>query len=168
MDLNPLFTGVTSFRPAVSGGELELFKYADIKLVHGWLVDPSSPEYQAVSQVQDYDTALNLIAEADHISKGQLVTDAQSLSASGQQAVTLTPQESDRVTDGRCHDLLRSRWLILTLHLSNNRPVIPRQHLLTTDLLRSVRHCFRPRTRGAGRAIPQFSLVGVVQVSEPR
>lgn len=100
MDLNPLFTGVTSFRPAVSGGELELFEHADIKLIHGWLVDPSSPEYPAVSKYADYDTAVNLIAEADHLSKGQLVQDVHASSSSSDKAFTLSPQEGDRVKDG--------------------------------------------------------------------
>ncbi|KAA1467224.1 DUF544-domain-containing protein [Dentipellis sp. KUC8613] len=75
MDLNPLFTGATRFRPAVDGGELELFDQAGIKLVHGWLIDPESPERAAVAHVEDYDTAVNLIVEADHLSNGQLVGD---------------------------------------------------------------------------------------------
>lgn len=109
MDLNPLFTSVTSFRPAVTGGELKLFEYAEIKLVHGWLVDPSSPEYAAVAKVGDYDTAVNLIAEADHISKGQLVSDVQASSSSDHAAFTLTPQESDKVKDGgSCHSIEHS------------------------------------------------------------
>ncbi|EJF59158.1 hypothetical protein DICSQDRAFT_89628 [Dichomitus squalens LYAD-421 SS1] len=73
MDLNPLFTGSTSFRPAGAGGELKLFEQAGIKLVHGWLVDPSSPEYRAISRVEDYDSAVNLLVEADYLTKGQFV-----------------------------------------------------------------------------------------------
>lgn len=73
MDLNPLFTHASSFRPAGSGGELKLFEQAGIKLVHGWLVDPDSPEYPVLTKAEDYDTAVNLIVEADHVSKGQLV-----------------------------------------------------------------------------------------------
>ncbi|KDQ58992.1 hypothetical protein JAAARDRAFT_175655 [Jaapia argillacea MUCL 33604] len=73
MDLNPLFTGATSFRPAGSGGELKLFEQAGIKLVHGWLVDPDSLEYKVLSKTEDYDTSVNLLVEADHLSKGQLV-----------------------------------------------------------------------------------------------
>jgi hypothetical protein len=73
MDLNPLFTGATSFRPAGDGGELKLFEQAGIKLVHGWLVDPDSSEFKVVTKFEDYDSAVNLIADADHITKGQLV-----------------------------------------------------------------------------------------------
>ncbi|KAI0050533.1 DUF544-domain-containing protein [Auriscalpium vulgare] len=73
MDLNPLFTGPTSFRPATTGGELELFASAGIPLVHGWLVDPASPEHAAVSRVADYDAAVNLIVEADVLTRGRLV-----------------------------------------------------------------------------------------------
>ncbi|KAF9500016.1 hypothetical protein BDN71DRAFT_1427634 [Pleurotus eryngii] len=73
MDLNPLFTGPTLFRPSSHGGELELFKLAKVKLVHGWLVDPQSPEAPAVMKIEDYDSAVDLIAAADHITKGRLV-----------------------------------------------------------------------------------------------
>ncbi|KAF8896641.1 hypothetical protein BD779DRAFT_1497035 [Infundibulicybe gibba] len=70
MDLNPLFTSATSFRPAGAGGELRLFEHVGIKLVHGWLVDPSSPEADVVAQTADYDSAVTLIADADHTAKG--------------------------------------------------------------------------------------------------
>ncbi|KAI0656419.1 hypothetical protein C8Q70DRAFT_1011494 [Cubamyces menziesii] len=73
MDLNPLFTGSGLFRPAGSGGELKLFEQAGIKLVHGWLVDPSSPEYEVLSRTEDYDSSVNLLVEADHATKGNLV-----------------------------------------------------------------------------------------------
>lgn len=33
MDLNPLFTGLSSFRPEGSGGELKLFELCNILLV---------------------------------------------------------------------------------------------------------------------------------------
>ncbi|KAI9454809.1 hypothetical protein F5148DRAFT_1277295 [Russula earlei] len=73
MDLNPVFTSCTAFRPATTGGELALFASAGITLVHGWLVDPESPEYAPVSRVQDYDSAVNLIVEADVLTRGLLV-----------------------------------------------------------------------------------------------
>ena len=74
MDLNPLFTGSTSFRPAgEAGGELKLFEQAGVRLAHGWLVDPSSPEYAVVARMQDYDTAVNLLVEADYLTKGHFV-----------------------------------------------------------------------------------------------
>ncbi|EGN99424.1 hypothetical protein SERLA73DRAFT_182396 [Serpula lacrymans var. lacrymans S7.3] len=74
LDLNPLFTGATSFRPAGAGGELKMFEQAGIKLVHGWLVDPSSAEAEVLAVVQDYDSAVNLIAGADHTTNGRLLT----------------------------------------------------------------------------------------------
>ncbi|KAI0791194.1 hypothetical protein C8Q75DRAFT_715687 [Abortiporus biennis] len=73
MDLNPLFTGATSFRPAGAGGELKLFQQAGIQLVHGWLVDPDSPEYEVLKRTQDYDTSVNIIVEADCLTKGRFV-----------------------------------------------------------------------------------------------
>ncbi|KAI0264069.1 hypothetical protein BGY98DRAFT_1043493, partial [Russula aff. rugulosa BPL654] len=38
--------------------ELALFASAGISLVRGWLIDPESPEYPAVSRVKDYDSAM--------------------------------------------------------------------------------------------------------------
>ncbi len=73
MDLNPVFASSTTFRPATTGGELALFSSAGISLVHGWLVDPESPEYAAVSRVKDYDSAMNLIVEADVLTRGLLM-----------------------------------------------------------------------------------------------
>ena len=102
MDLNPLFTGVTSFRPAGQGGELQLFERAGIQLVHGWLVDPSTPESQVLSRVEDYDTAVNLIAEADHLSSGQLVAsdNGPSPSKPGSNERVLTPEDHQKIEDG--------------------------------------------------------------------
>ena len=75
MDLNPLFTSATAFRPHGDNGALKLFEQANIPLVHGWLADPSQPEYQALARTEDYDSAVNLIVEADTLAKGQLVVD---------------------------------------------------------------------------------------------
>jgi ubiquitin carboxyl-terminal hydrolase MINDY-1/2 len=68
LDLNPLFTGISSFRPAGDGGQLKLFDLAGIKLVHGWLVDPESQEFPALSKTEDYDTSLDAIVAADAVS----------------------------------------------------------------------------------------------------
>ena len=77
MDLNPLFTSPTAFRPAGDSGALDLFARTGIALVHGWLVDPASPEHAAVTRLEDYDNAVTLIAEADHLMRGQLVRDEE-------------------------------------------------------------------------------------------
>ncbi|CAA7267530.1 unnamed protein product [Cyclocybe aegerita] len=76
MDLNPLFTSSTSFHPSSpsnGGGELKLFEHVGIPLVHGWLVDPDSPEGPVMKRVKDYDAAVQLIAEADHLTQGRFV-----------------------------------------------------------------------------------------------
>ncbi|KAI0261125.1 hypothetical protein BC834DRAFT_830663 [Gloeopeniophorella convolvens] len=73
MDLNPVFTSPTAFRPATTGGELALFASAGIALVHGWLADPAAEEYAAVARARDYDAALNLIVAADVLTRGRLV-----------------------------------------------------------------------------------------------
>lgn len=56
MDLNPLFTGISSFRPAGDGGELKLFELCNVELVHGWLADPADPGYPVLARAEDYDT----------------------------------------------------------------------------------------------------------------
>ena len=84
MDLNPLFTSATTFRPSsifpssttgVAGGEIALFLLTGIPLVHGWLVDPNSAAARAMMEegTEDYDSAVALIAEADHLTGGMLV-----------------------------------------------------------------------------------------------
>jgi hypothetical protein len=73
LDLNPLFTGASTFRPTGDGAALNLFQQAHIDLVHGWLCDPDSSEYAALLQTQDYDSSMDLIAEADSLTNGQLV-----------------------------------------------------------------------------------------------
>ncbi|KAF5359394.1 hypothetical protein D9756_002911 [Leucocoprinus leucothites] len=80
MDLNPLFTSSTSFRPSqhAAGGGLNLFEKAKIELVHGWLVDPESEEGGVMGRVaKDYDRAVELIAEVDHLTGGRLVLDEE-------------------------------------------------------------------------------------------
>ncbi len=123
MDLNPLFTSHEAFRPAGDAGALKLFEQARIGLVHGWLVDPESPEYRAVSTTEDYDNSVNLIVAADDLTRGQLVTDDRTESGSHEQSqngegpsnsgarqiVNLSPRDQQKVEDGAnffCHQLI--------------------------------------------------------------
>ena len=102
MDLNPLFTNATSFRPAGDAGELKLFEQAGIQLVHGWLVDPESREFKAVTKFEDYDSAVNLVADADYTTKGQLVEVAGSQQAgTSSSAVNYTEEERQKIEDGK-------------------------------------------------------------------
>ena len=103
MDLNPVFTSATAFRPATTGGELALFASAGITLVHGWLVDPGSSEYAAVSRVGDYDSAVNLIVEADVLTRGLLVGDGDGAgdgAGPSSPNINLTDEERRKVEDG--------------------------------------------------------------------
>jgi hypothetical protein len=109
MDLNPVFTSSTAFHPATTGGE---FASAGISLVHGWLVNPASPEHAAVSRVRDYDAAMNLIVEADVLTRGLLVgadADQGGDDAVPSQArpshtnINLTEEERWKVEDGKYH-----------------------------------------------------------------
>ena len=117
MDLNPVFTDVLGFRPQIrkdlGGGEgLELFSHANIPLVHGWLADPSSSEYEAVQRAVDYDNSVNVVAEADHLTQGRLVVDeyeaggSSSGSHAGKQSDTWTAEERTKVEDGTWSRLL--------------------------------------------------------------
>lgn len=115
MDLNPVFVDPHGFRPQMrkdlGGGEgLELFSHANIPLAHGWLVDPSSPEYEAVQRAGDYDNSVNVVAEADHLTQGRLVVDeneeggsstgACSSSHTGKRSDIWTPEERTKIEDG--------------------------------------------------------------------
>jgi hypothetical protein len=114
MDLNPVFVDAHGFRPQMrndlGGGEgLELFSHANISLVHGWLVDPSSLEYEAVQRAGDYDNSVNVVAEADHLTQGRLVVDENEAGGSssgvgnshmGKQSDGWNPEERTKVEDG--------------------------------------------------------------------
>lgn len=138
MDLNPVFTSPTAFRPGGSGGELKLFEQVGIMLVHGWLVDPGSQEAQALARTPDYDTAASLIAEVDHLTNGRFVLDseaptenpfeseqeraapqpiASSSSSSPPVSATLTPEQQGKVADAiAVRDFLDHTQSQLTYH----------------------------------------------------
>jgi ubiquitin carboxyl-terminal hydrolase MINDY-1/2 len=100
MDLNPVFTGAKSFRPHGLGGELKLFEQVGIDLVHGWLVDPESPEAGAVSRTQDYDSSVMLIAEVDHITKGRFVLDdSDAPQAGSSKSPVFSDEERTKIED---------------------------------------------------------------------
>jgi hypothetical protein len=103
-----LFTGISSFRPAGLGGELKLFELAGIRLVHGWLVDPDSQEHAVLAKTEDYDTSVNAIVDADHLTSGRLVVseherspvDPEESEASGSHQ-ELSPEQLESVAHGR-------------------------------------------------------------------
>ena len=103
MDLNPLFTGISSFRPSGDGGALQLFEMANIKLVHGWLVDPDSPEYPSIAHTEDYDTSVNVLVEADDITNGQFTNAGEEIDA--------TLIETNDWTQGQREKIERGTWL---------------------------------------------------------
>ena len=104
MDLNPVFVDAHGFRPQMrndlDGGEgLELFSHANIPLVHGWLVDPLSPEYEAVQMAGDYDNSVNVVAEADHLTQGRLVVDVDGDEAGGSSNGTGNSSHTEKQSD---------------------------------------------------------------------
>jgi ubiquitin carboxyl-terminal hydrolase MINDY-1/2 len=109
MDLNPIFTSSTAFHPTMTGGE---FASAGISLVHGWLINPVSPEHTAVLHVRDYDAAMNLIVEADVLTCRLLMgTDADqsgdnmvpSQAGPSHTNINLTEEERWKVEEGKYH-----------------------------------------------------------------
>lgn len=162
MDLNPLFTGVTAFHPAGDGGALKLFEHAGIELVHGWLSDPESSEYQILSRTRDYDTSVNLIAEADHLTKGRLLspehthTEPEAGGSSGGSYDTLTHDEREKVQDGtRIEPKLALSSLVTTPPLySNYHPGLHRQDTFATDLPWALHARLHHRARPPRGALP--------------
>jgi ubiquitin carboxyl-terminal hydrolase MINDY-1/2 len=57
----------------MTGGEFTLFVSTGISLVHGWLVNPMSPKHATISRVEGYNSAVNLIVEADVLTHGLLM-----------------------------------------------------------------------------------------------
>ncbi|KAI0029420.1 hypothetical protein K488DRAFT_56416 [Vararia minispora EC-137] len=151
MDLNPVFTGPTRFRPATTGGELDLFARAGIPLVHGWLADPASPEHAAVARAGDYDAAVNLIVEADVLTKGRLVQtreeDECGAGPSGGSAdtstVALTPEQRRKVEDA----------VVLQTFLDNTRSQLTYHGLFT---LASLSLSSTPTAAADDSDAPQF------------
>lgn len=103
MDLNPVFTTSTSFKPAGTGGELKLFEQVGISLVHGWLVDPEASEGKTLEKIQDYDSAVSLIAEVDHLTHGRFVIneDATDPLTPTSPTTNWTESEQTKIEDGQ-------------------------------------------------------------------
>jgi ubiquitin carboxyl-terminal hydrolase MINDY-1/2 len=99
---NPNFTS-TAFCPI--GDEARPFEILGISLVHGWLVDPASPEYAAVKRVGDYQSARNLLVEA-----GFLKQDTNLTGAAGPSRPNRNPTEEakEKYNDGVYN--LESLW----------------------------------------------------------
>jgi hypothetical protein len=139
MDLNPLFTSPTSFRPSPTtigrGGELKLFEQVGIPLLHGWLVDPESPEAAVIQRIQDYDSAVELIAEVDHLTNGRFVVDEASPPPSSSPGGAASPtrewsaEELQKIQDGK---LFRSMSTAVT-YLIYFTAIVIRRFLDTTQ-----------------------------------
>lgn len=142
MDLNPLFTSSTSFRPSAhtAGGGLDLFTKAKIELVHGWLAEPDTEEGRVAMKVKDYDTAVELIAEVDHLTGGRLLSDEETslrvdngpnVSGSGRvggEPGNYSDEQKGKIEDGK--DALFTLTylngsLSFVIIISNCRPTIP-------------------------------------------
>jgi ubiquitin carboxyl-terminal hydrolase MINDY-1/2 len=136
MDLNPLFTGAQSFRPGgQGGGELKLFEQVGIELLHGWLVEPGTPEAEVLAKTEDYDNAAILVAEADHISKGQLVMDDSDIPQAGSSSGPVySDEERQKIEDGMSCFVFyipviwAFMFIFRCLSRSNHCPTIPRQY----------------------------------------
>jgi hypothetical protein len=112
MDLNPVFTSSTMFHPATTGGE---FTSAGISLMHGWLINPTSPEHTTISCMRDYNAVMNLIVEADVLTHGLLVGAnadqggddvVPSQAGPSHTNINLTEEEKWKVKGGKYHTTL--------------------------------------------------------------
>jgi hypothetical protein len=130
MDLNPVFTDATSFHPSTTltgaGGELKLFQQVGISLLHGWLVDPDSPEAPVLRRVQDYDSAVGLIAEVDHLTNGKFVVDDQAPHDVQPDPTSptreWTDEELQKVKDGQLVVIIHLFLHLLLFHLFIQQP----------------------------------------------
>lgn len=184
MDLNPLFTSHTAFRPGSSGssgGELELFEQTGIQLVHGWLADPASTEYAALAKTEDYDSSVNLVVDADYLTKGKLVEaqhdyvtdDSRAAGPSNAVAASnssggpsspggLTEADAQKVKDGENpFHLTCMRYLT---PISHRCPQLPGDCVLTAHLLRSLYSRLLHQARLACSAVPQLAPLRALQV----
>lgn len=172
MDLNPVFTSATSFRPSGSvgnGGELKLFEYAGILLVHGWVVDPSSPEAEVFKRVNDYDAAVALIAEVDHLTNGQFVVNEDEfapihgVSTNGNvPSMNYTPEELTKIQDGILHPLwfeIDANWSLSYFYTS-----IFGHNPIAADLPWPLPSRHQPPREYFGCFIPEFTPFCTVQV----
>lgn len=99
MNINSVWTSSSSFKQLGEGGELKLFHLCGVELVHGWLADPSSPEYEALIKVEDYDGALNKVVAADSLTHGKLVESDQPSQPQPQATLDLTEEQQVLVKD---------------------------------------------------------------------
>ena len=148
MDLNPLFTSSTAFRPSESigggGGELKLFEYAGIPLVHGWLVDPESPDAEVLKRIKDYDAAVELIAEVDHLTNGKFVLSDDEAPASPTSPINnWTDDEIRKVEDGEQSGGFSKRLSdqLFNYHSYCCSPIF-RCHTVTINIPRPIPSCF--------------------------
>lgn len=108
LSLNPKF-GTSGFKPSstTGAGELSLFSLANVELVHGWLVEPTSEEgggeeYEVlVGTCGDYDTALERVVEGDVITGTEVGEDDEAgILAQVARRSLWTPSQERVVRDG--------------------------------------------------------------------
>lgn len=164
MDLNPVFTGPTSFRPAGTGGELKLFEQVGIKLVHGWLVDPDSPEAAAVAKTADYDSTATFIADADHTAKGQLVVaDESNVAGSSRHSNNWTDEERIKIETGEsafscptCNSPKSSSYLDAS---------VLGEHMVPADISWPIYPCLHTRARRSCGPLSELASFRAIQIN---
>lgn len=103
LDVNPMFDGIDRFaESSQAGGEMLLFKLANVRLVHGFLVDPEDElSYKALSS-KSFDDATMLVAAADELAEGLILSrDAIDTDKLEKRRQTWTPEQQQLVIDGQ-------------------------------------------------------------------
>lgn len=113
MDLNPVFTSLSSFShsPSSPTHAPTLFNLSRVRLVHGWLADPQARAYSVLERVKDYDAATTLIVGCDAVMGGQMV---ESVGGGGNggvgegetregEAAERSAEERQMIEDGKYH-----------------------------------------------------------------
>lgn len=113
LNLNPRFGGIDGFRPASEGGELALFKTAQVPLLHGWVVDPQDEEtWHAVVEGEgagDYDAVVERVVEADVIIGEEPGEDEAKMLEAVQRRSLWTEEQEEKVRQGVFLSLSSSR-----------------------------------------------------------
>lgn len=151
LDVDVAFDGIDKFKgiSARESGELSVFDFAGVELVHGWLADQGNEdEYEALMRAGSYEGAQEMIVaglEAETKAVGLSDRDENSqeegLSEEDQQAMSDCESGSETRLNFICYSLVELinpiRYRVL--NASSAPPIFPAKQLFPAHLPRTVR-----------------------------